>query len=126
MNVETNVPKTIWLPGSRRKLRSRRGPNCCDARVSATIVIENVTPATVIIDPAIVESTARAPSAFHPGQPIQERGGHGCIQFDHGHGKQGRRQSHRRGHGPIRVAQVVPGGAQPDHSLLLLLRWSEN
>jgi len=31
--------------------------------VSATMVIENVTPATVIIDAAIVESTARAPSA---------------------------------------------------------------
>lgn len=62
MKVETNVPSTTWLPRSRRKFRHSRGPNCCDARVSATMVMENVTPATVIIDAAIVESTARAPS----------------------------------------------------------------
>ena len=62
MNVATKVPSVIWLPRSRRKLRRRRGPNCCEASVSATMVIENVTPATVIIDAAMVDSTARAPS----------------------------------------------------------------
>jgi hypothetical protein len=58
--------------------RNNRGPNCCDARVSATIVFEKVTPATVIIDAAIVESTARAPSegaeAGHPHLPARSGG----------------------------------------------------
>ncbi len=56
------VPSTAWLPRSRMKLRSRRGPNCDEASVSATMVMENTTPATVIIEPAIVDSSERAPS----------------------------------------------------------------
>ena len=44
------------------KLRRRRGPNWDDASVRATIVIENATPATVIMDPAIAASVARTPS----------------------------------------------------------------
>jgi hypothetical protein len=61
-NVATKVPSTNWLPRSRMKLRSRRGPNCEDARVSATMVMENTTPVTVIIEPATTLTTARAPS----------------------------------------------------------------
>mgnify|MGYP006201691285 CR=1 FL=1 len=64
IRVATNVPSTTWLPRSRRKFRNSRGPNCCEARVSATMVIEKATPATVIIDPAMVESTSRAPSGL--------------------------------------------------------------
>ena len=44
------------------KLPSTRGPNCDDASESATTSTENVTPATVIMEPAMVESTPRAPS----------------------------------------------------------------
>ncbi len=44
------------------KLRRSRGLNCWDARVNATTVTENTVPVTVIIDPATVESRARAPS----------------------------------------------------------------
>ena len=58
-----NVPSTTWLAVSRMNTRSNLGPYCCDARVSATTMIEKATPATVIIDPAIVISVARAPSA---------------------------------------------------------------
>ena len=56
------VPRTTWFPRSRRKPRRSRGPNCEDASDSATRRIENVTPATVIMEPAIVDSSARAPS----------------------------------------------------------------
>ena len=37
-----------------------RGPSCCDTSVNATSVIEKTSEATVIIDPAIVESSRRA------------------------------------------------------------------
>ena len=56
------VPSTSWLPRSRRKLRSSRGPNCDEASWSVSIVIEKVRPATVIIELAIAERMARAPS----------------------------------------------------------------
>ncbi len=61
-------------PGWRRSRRnriSRPRPNWVDASTSATIVIENPTPATVIIEPAIVDSSARAPSA----PPVYTHGG---------------------------------------------------
>ena len=40
-----------------------RGPSCCDTSVNATSVIEKTSDATVIIDPAIVESSRRALSS---------------------------------------------------------------
>src|SRR5688572_30076212 len=46
------------------KLRTRRGPNCDEARDKEAIVIVKVSEATVIIDPAIVASTVLAPSAL--------------------------------------------------------------
>jgi hypothetical protein len=58
-----NVPITTWLPRSRMKFRSSRGPNWLEASVSAATVMENTTPATVMTEPAIVDSSARAPSA---------------------------------------------------------------
>lgn len=45
------------------KLRRIRGPNCDEASDNATKVSENTTPAIVIIEPAMVCSTALAPSA---------------------------------------------------------------
>lgn len=64
--VATKVPSEAWLPRSRVKLRSRRGPICCDASVSAAMVIEKVVPATLSMAAAMVESTARAPSGLPP------------------------------------------------------------
>ena len=61
--MATNVPSTTWLPVSRMKFRSSRGPNWLLAWVRVLIVIENTTPATVIVDPATVDSNDRAPSA---------------------------------------------------------------
>lgn len=45
------------------KLRSKRGPSWDEASERVTNVIEKTTPATVIIDPAMIPSTALAPSA---------------------------------------------------------------
>jgi len=56
------VPRVTWLPRSRMKFSSSRGPNWFEANVNATMVIEKTTPATVIIDAAIAPSTSRAPS----------------------------------------------------------------
>lgn len=61
-----NVPSTSCAGLSRVKLFSSLGPKCCDATVSATIVTENVTATTVMMDPATAESSARAPSAPPP------------------------------------------------------------
>lgn len=60
--VPMNAPSTTWLPRSRMKFTSRRGPNWEDVSDSATMVTENETPATVIMEPARVESSVRAPS----------------------------------------------------------------
>ncbi len=49
------------------KLRNKRGPNCEEASVNETMVMEKTTPATVMVEPAIVASTLRAPS----GPPAQ-------------------------------------------------------
>ncbi len=62
MNVATNVPRVNWLTRSRMKLRSNRGPNCDEASCKATIVIENVRLAIVIIEPATAPSSCREPS----------------------------------------------------------------
>ncbi len=44
--------------GIAHELRSSRGPNCADAGDSVATAMENVVPATVMIDPAMVERTA--------------------------------------------------------------------
>ena len=56
------VPSTTWLIGSRMKRVISRGPSCEEASVNVTSVIENTRLATVIIEPAMVASTWRAPS----------------------------------------------------------------
>ena len=53
-NVATNVPRVTCVPRSRMKFRSIRGPNCVDASVRVTIVIENTTPTTVMTAAASV------------------------------------------------------------------------
>jgi hypothetical protein len=45
------------------KFRSIRGPNCVEASVSVTIVIENTTPTTVITAAASAVRICRAASA---------------------------------------------------------------
>lgn len=44
------------------KLRSKRGVNCDEARERTTSVMENTTPAIVVIEAAMILSTALAPS----------------------------------------------------------------
>ena len=48
------------------KLRRMREVYWLEASASVTKVIENVTPTTVIIEPAIVDNISRAPSALEP------------------------------------------------------------
>jgi len=64
MKVPVNVPSTNWLPRSRMKFDSTSGPYCCEVSDSTTIVSEKTTPATVIMELATVDSTARAPSGL--------------------------------------------------------------
>lgn len=66
MKTPTKTPSTVWFSRSRMKLRSTREVYCVDPCASATMVIENTTPATVIIEEAIAESMARDPSASAP------------------------------------------------------------
>ena len=49
---------------SRTKFRIMRGPNCCDAKVKARIVIEKTTPTTVITAAAIAMSISRLEAAY--------------------------------------------------------------
>ncbi len=58
------MPSVIWLPMSRTKFRIIRGPNCCEARVSARMVMENTTPTTVMTAAAMAMSTCRSASAL--------------------------------------------------------------
>src|SRR6202035_1802584 len=74
-NVATNVPSVNCVPRSRMKLRSIRGPNCVEASVSVTIMIENTTPTTVITAAASAVKIWRAasalPSITHEGNVIE-------------------------------------------------------
>ena len=62
-NVATNTPSVSCVPRSRMKLRNMRGPNCVDANVNATMVIENTSPTTVMTAAAIPMRIWRAASA---------------------------------------------------------------
>jgi hypothetical protein len=61
--VATNVPSVSWVPLSRMKFRSIHGPNCAEASVSATRMMENTTPTTVMTAAAIAVRTCCAASA---------------------------------------------------------------
>ena len=65
------VPRVSWLPRSLMNVRSIRGPNCCDASVSATITTEKTTPTTVMSDPASDERICLAAS----GEPLSAQDG---------------------------------------------------
>ena len=70
------------------KFRRMREVYWLEASASVTRVIENVTPTTVIIEPAIVDSIPRAPSAPAPnmrGQRASHRSAPGGIHFDQRH-----------------------------------------
>ncbi len=60
------TPSTSWVVRSRMKWRRMRGEYWLDARESATTVIENPTPATVIMEVATALSISREPSALAP------------------------------------------------------------
>jgi len=64
MKVATNVPSVSWVPRSRMKLRSMRGPNWVDASVNVTRMIEKTTPTTVITAAAMAVRICRAASAL--------------------------------------------------------------
>ena len=57
------MPSAYWLPLSRTKLRSRRGPIWPEASDRAATVIEKVVPATPIVEEATTPSRARAPAS---------------------------------------------------------------
>ena len=63
-NVPTNVPRVTWVPRSRMKFRSIRGPNWVDASVRVTRMMEKTTPTTVMMAAAIVVRICRAASAL--------------------------------------------------------------
>ena len=62
--VATKVPSVSWVPRSRMKFRSIRGPNWVDARVKVTRMIEKTTPTTVMTAAASVVRIWRAASAL--------------------------------------------------------------
>ena len=71
--VATNVPSVTWVPRSRTKLRSMRGPNWVDARVSATIVIENTRPTTVMTAAAIADEDLAGRVGRPVVDPVRQR-----------------------------------------------------
>lgn len=64
------MPSVNWVPRSRMKLRSMRGPNWVEARVNARIVIEKTTPTTVMMAAAIAVRTCRAASGVPPSTQV--------------------------------------------------------
>src|SRR5689334_20352051 len=60
------TPSTSWVARSLMKLRRMREVYWLEANASVTRVMEKVTPTTVIIEPAIVDSIPRAPEAPAP------------------------------------------------------------
>ena len=66
MKIPVKIPSTTCVTRSRMKFRRMREVYWLEASASVTKVIENVTPTTVIIEPAIVDNIPRAPSAPAP------------------------------------------------------------
>ncbi len=71
VKMPAKIPSTPCVTRLPMKFRRMREEYWLEASASATNVIENVTPTTDIIEPAIVESIPRAPSA-----PAPKRRGH--------------------------------------------------
>ncbi|GAB3645827.1 hypothetical protein GCM10028791_04720 [Echinicola sediminis] len=64
MKVAIYEPKTTWLIRSCMKFCNNRGPNCEDAKVNATRVMEKTVPATPIIAPAMMDKILLAESTL--------------------------------------------------------------
>ena len=64
--MPAKMPSTTCVTRSRMKFRRMREVYWLEASASVTNTIENVTPTTVIIEPAIVDNTPRAPAALAP------------------------------------------------------------
>ena len=60
------MPSVSWAPRSLMNVRSIRGPNCCEASVSVTIMTEKTTPTTVMSAPASAARICLAAS----GEPL--------------------------------------------------------
>ena len=69
--MPAKIPSTTCVTRLRMKFRRMREVYWLEASASTTRVMENVTPTTVIIEPAIVDIIPRAPSA-----PAPNRRGH--------------------------------------------------
>ena len=73
--MPAKIPSTTCVTRSRMKFRRMREVYWLEASASVIKVIENVTPTTVIIEPAMVASIPRAPAA-----PAPNRRGQSAIQ----------------------------------------------
>jgi hypothetical protein len=71
VKLPAKIPRTTWVTRLRMKFRRMRDVYWLEASANTTKIIENVTPTTVIIEPAIVDIIPRAPSA-----PAPNRRGH--------------------------------------------------
>jgi hypothetical protein len=74
--MPAKIPSTTCVTRLRMKFRRMREVYWLEAIASTTRIIENVTPTTVIIEPAIVAIIPRAPSA-----PAPNRRGHRVSQW---------------------------------------------
>ena len=81
MKIPVKIPSTTCVTRSRMKFRRMREVYWPEASESVTRVIENVTPATVIIEPAIVDNIPRAPSALAPNRSGQ-RASHRSLPLE--------------------------------------------
>src|SRR5664280_181673 len=79
--MPAKIPSTSCVTRSRMKFRRMRDVYWLEARASVTRVIENVTPTTVIIEPAIVDNMPRAPAAPEPNRRGQ-RAIHGLLPLE--------------------------------------------
>ncbi len=68
--MPAKIPSVNCVTRSRMKLRRMREVYWPDASASVTRVIENVTPTTLIIEPAIVDNIPRAPAAARTAQRL--------------------------------------------------------
>jgi hypothetical protein len=71
VKIPAKIPSTACVTLLRVKFRRMRDVYWLEAIANTTKIIENVTPTTVIIEPAIVDIIPRAPSA-----PDPNRSGH--------------------------------------------------
>ena len=81
VKAPVKIPSTTCMTRSPMKFRRIREVYWLEAKASVTRVMENVTPTTVIIEPAIVDNIPRAPSALTPNRRGQ-RASHCPLQLE--------------------------------------------